>query len=681
MQKHWRKLILLVFCLPFSLPAFPQVVYTGTPVTNNAGQPIAGAMVYITISNPCGAPPAYANCNGLPAGLYSGAIPPVSLASTYTDLTLGHALTQPILTDAWGNWAVYLATGGNYWAVFSGQGILAYVEPFSVGSSSGSGGGLPPGCVPGTQSITCNGTGGTVFNAPNGGMSANYFQTNGGTNDLELGDNTTCTPTANQWNLCSVSGTLHLFNLSGTDLGSPLTASQLGQANGVAALNNNGYLPVAQMVSNPAGCNSTTVVLGNNTCGTGSGSVPQVVLPNASSGTTCNKLVAVNSSGQAIASSGGVIGIAASGCGTSGSVTVTTQGLASCVFASGVTNGDFIGGDPANAGDCYDPPSGTGQSSYIALLNAGIQVIGQVLASNAGGGTYQIVLYPNIQAQTPTLNPTAHGSSYTLTSADKNNLTRFNCIAACTATLNASASTGDVYRILSTGSVTPTVALGTAQFNGGSTAPALIPFAVLELRFDGSSYWATSPLAAGAGISISGTATARTIINALGSATHGNTSTVQLESGTTTSGHCADFDANGNLVDAGAACGASAGASVFPLTSGGAALSTSATQFEGAADVGSSEASHQVPMPRSGTVSELYCHDSGTFSGTQQLVITVRQNGASSTLTCTLNSTNTTTCNDTTHNFSVAAGDLINLQTVPSNTPPAGTLGCAVEIQ
>ena len=34
----------------------------------------------------------------------------------------------------------------------------------------------------------------------------------------------------------------------------------------------------------------------------------------------------------------------------------------------------------------------------------------------------------------------------------------------------------------------------------------------------------------------------------------GNTTTVQLASGAVTTGHCADFDANGNLVDAGAVC-------------------------------------------------------------------------------------------------------------------------------
>jgi hypothetical protein len=46
----------------------------------------------------------------------------------------------------------------------------------------------------------------------------------------------------------------------------------------------------------------------------------------------------------------------------------------------------------------------------------------------------------------------------------------------------------------------------------------------------------------------------------------GNGSKVQLSSGSTTTDDCVKFDANGNTVDAGAACGSGGGGGTFPLT-------------------------------------------------------------------------------------------------------------------
>jgi hypothetical protein len=47
---------------------------------------------------------------------------------------------------------------------------------------------------------------------------------------------------------------------------------------------------------------------------------------------------------------------------------------------------------------------------------------------------------------------------------------------------------------------------------------------------------------------------------------NGNSSTVQLESGATVSGDCAQFDSHGNLVDSGGACGGGGGGLSCPLT-------------------------------------------------------------------------------------------------------------------
>lgn len=65
----------------------------------------------------------------------------------------------------------------------------------------------------------------------------------------------------------------------------------------------------------------------------------------------------------------------------------------------------------------------------------------------------------------------------------------------------------------------------------------------------------------------------------------GNGSLFQLSTGSVTSGHCTQFDANGNTVDAGSACGSggsTAGASLFSSTASATVTQTSATTLIGA---------------------------------------------------------------------------------------------------
>lgn len=111
-------------------------------------------------------------------------------------------------------------------------------------------------------------------------------------------------------------------------------------------------------------------------------------LTNSSSGTTANELVILNSSGQALTalttSTNGVVGIAVSGAGTSGTVQVSQVGIASCVFDGATTAGDYVQASVTAAGDCHDAGS--------TFPTSGNQVLGRVTTTNGSAGTYPVLL-------------------------------------------------------------------------------------------------------------------------------------------------------------------------------------------------------------------------------------------------------------------------------------------------
>ena len=135
MKKHLL-LGLFVLCIAIS-PVFGQAIpYSGTPVINGVGQPIAGASVAISTANPCGTAPSYTNCQGQAQGLYSGSLPPSNLATLFSDVNETHSVSNPLTTDGFGNWFVYAAPT-TYWATIYGNGIIPYVAPFSTSGGGG----------------------------------------------------------------------------------------------------------------------------------------------------------------------------------------------------------------------------------------------------------------------------------------------------------------------------------------------------------------------------------------------------------------------------------------------------------------------------------------------------------------------------------------------------------------
>jgi hypothetical protein len=143
------------------------------------------------------------------------------------------------------------------------------------------------------------------------------------------------------------------------------------------------------------------------------------------------------------------------------------------------------------------------------------------------------------------------------------------------------------------------------------------------------------------------------------------------------------------LADSGGACGAAGSASPIIFGSGQAYGNTS-TQFTGDGFISTTESSTQIPVPRAGTVSNLQCRIGGTgLSSSQTLTFTVRKGStaiglitsADTTVTCAMNSTNTAGCSDGTHNFAVVSGDVLDIKSVPANTPASGVIHCSVQLQ
>lgn len=133
-MKAW---IWLVFC---GLAFGQGSIITSTPVAvNSSGQPIL-ATIAITSTNPCGSSPTYVNCGGASGGTYTGALPPASLATTYTDLTMGTpcagsltllygaGCSNPGTTDGRGN-IIAFTNPGTYYCTEYGSGVTAWVQP------------------------------------------------------------------------------------------------------------------------------------------------------------------------------------------------------------------------------------------------------------------------------------------------------------------------------------------------------------------------------------------------------------------------------------------------------------------------------------------------------------------------------------------------------------------------
>lgn len=90
--------------------------------------------------------------------------------------------------------------------------------------------------------------------------------------------------------------------------------------------------------------------------------------------------------------------------------------------------------------------------------------------------------------------------------------------------------------------------------------------------------------------------------------------------------------------------------------------------FNGGYGVGTESVTQNI-APLAFTVKNLYANVSAAPGVATSRAYTGRLNGSNQTLTCTISNTNTACTPDTTHNFTVAAGDLLGWSSVPTGSP------------
>jgi hypothetical protein len=106
-------------------------------------------------------------------------------------------------------------------------------------------------------------------------------------------------------------------------------------------------------------------------------------------GTTVNKLAKLTGapSTAIVTTTGdltGISGVVVAGAGIAGNAQLARAGRASCVFDGATTAGDYVQGSATVAGDCHDAG---------ASLPTSNQILGRVLSTNGGGGTYAMTVY------------------------------------------------------------------------------------------------------------------------------------------------------------------------------------------------------------------------------------------------------------------------------------------------
>lgn len=154
-----------------------------------------------------------------------------------------------------------------------------------------------------------------------------------------------------------------------------------------------------------------------------------------------------------------------------------------------------------------------------------------------------------------------------------------------------------------------------------------------------------------------------------------STTKFQGSSGSPVSGNCGKFDATGLLIDAGSPCG-SANAGGIIIYSGPSLTLTGTLYFPASGGGASSTTETNVDVEASSpaTLANFYVQLNAALGVGNSAVFTWRKNASSQSLTCTISGAVATSCNDTTHTFNVAAGDLIDMQVVTTGTIALVTL-------
>lgn len=114
-----------------------------------------------------------------------------------------------------------------------------------------------------------------------------------------------------------------------------------------------------------------------------------------------------------------------------------------------------------------------------------------------------------------------------------------------------------------------------------------------------------------------------------------------------------------------------AAAPVFLPVIGSGSLVAGASVYTWVSGVNASESLAQSPMPRAGTIANLFVDPQGSTAPLSSTTFTVRKNGVDTALTVTIGAGSSALQSDTTHSVSFAAGDLIDLEVTSDSTPAA----------
>lgn len=380
-----------------------------------------------------------------------------------------------------------------------------------------------------------------------------------------------------------------------------------------------------------------------------------------------------------------IIGIAQTTTAAAGSGTVIVRGLATCLFdtINAPTAGHLAQISLQTAGRCQD--SGAGNANF------GVPVLGVVMTTGLINTTQSVYVFSSglVGSKITTVSPLgitnpASGTNFQVkagnaTSAQGNG-TKLQFSTGVT-------TTDDYVKYDANGNTVDSgIPAGTATsipFSGitgatNTTAAMLVGSGASVAPTGTGTITATQmPTAAGATATTNGQFKYDTTNNNLHAAQNSTDSILAtfLASLNPTNSNCTNWvNVAGKITlgDAGAPCGSGGSGGGGIVTYSGPTLSIlSGTAFcpiGGGGSCSATETNVDVDSPSAATVSKMYVQLSTALGGGNSVAVTIRDNAADTTVTCTISGAVATACNDTTHSFNAAAADLLTYKLVFTGT-------------
>ncbi len=202
----------------------------------------------------------------------------------------------------------------------------------------------------------------------------------------------------------------------------------------------------------------------------------------STTGTSLNFLAKLNGASSSCAvkmatsDTAGALGIVVGGSGSTGNAVIAYRGFASCSFDGSTTAGDYVQISSSNAADCHD--------SGLSYPTSG-QVLGRVLSTNTGAGTYGVFLGAEPVGAAPLASPAFTGTPTAPTPTTSDNSTN----VATTAFVKAQGyATGSS---LVSGNYPKATGSSALADSGVAAGPYSIPW-ITVYRGGGSSTFSTS---------------------------------------------------------------------------------------------------------------------------------------------------------------------------------------------